>query len=80
MVELADIPLVHRIRCINRFSALIMCTEWIGFSEVRNNIVYIIEDLIIFFCQWFYNTAARGSLMQPQNVNMYLSMFIPSFL
>ena len=40
------------------------------FNEVSKLIVYILDDIIVFFCLWFYYTVYRDSLMQPQNTKV----------
>ena len=37
--------------------------EITAFNEVRKRIVSILDDVIILFYRWFYDTAARGSLV-----------------
>ena len=38
-----------------------------AFNKVHKRTVYILRDIIIFFYRWFYDTAARGSLMESPN-------------
>ena len=39
-----------------------------AFDEVGKRIVYILDYTIVFFYQYFYDTSARGALVQHKNV------------
>ena len=49
-------------------------------TEVRKCIVSILDDIIVFFYRFFYDTAARGSLMQSPNAKAVSGNVFPLLL
>ena len=49
-------------------------------NELRHRIVYMLDDIIVFFYRFFYDTAARGSLMQSPNAKAVSGNVFPLLL
>ena len=51
-----------------------------AFNEVRKCIVYILDDIIVFFYQWLYNAAAYSYLIHPLDTKYFSGNASPLLL